>query len=241
MTTFSASLITNLTALLPQSRDCSCYVSYVLTPPPFWLQKHTDLRAHDLAHSHDLWHEPTLTNVTCAWSWTLCGIIPAIHNMQFCYGRSEFQCGSLLLGVVTENWQILPYVVCRGDVEKAKRKVEGDLKLTQEAVSDLERNKKELEQTIQRKDKEISSLAAKLEDEQSLVAKLQKQIKELQVILRCFWMNIYQIHRSAQRVLFYIQFIDMHFIVSLFCLTILFTTSHRYFAARVGGVVSWVR
>jgi len=28
----------------------------------------------------------------------------------------------------------------RGDVEKSKRKVEGDLKLTQEAVADLERN-----------------------------------------------------------------------------------------------------
>lgn len=68
----------------------------------------------------------------------------------------------------------------RADVEKAKRKVEGDLKLTQEAVADLERNKKELEQTIQRKDKELSSLTAKLEDEQSLVGKLQKQIKELQ-------------------------------------------------------------
>lgn len=58
--------------------------------------------------------------------------------------------------------------------------MEGDLKLTQEAVADLERNKKELEQTIQRKDKELSSLTAKLEDEQSLVGKLQKQIKELQ-------------------------------------------------------------
>ena len=66
------------------------------------------------------------------------------------------------------------------DIEKNKRKTEGDLKLTQEAVADLERNKKELEQTIQRKDKEIASLNAKLEDEQSLVAKLQKQIKELQ-------------------------------------------------------------
>lgn len=68
----------------------------------------------------------------------------------------------------------------RGDIEKSKRKTEGDLKLTQEAVADLERNKKELEQTIQRKDKEIASLTAKLEDEQSLVGKLQKQIKELQ-------------------------------------------------------------
>lgn len=67
-----------------------------------------------------------------------------------------------------------------GDVEKAKRKVEGDLKLTQEAVADLERNKKELEQAVQRKDKELASVTAKLEDEQSLVGKLQKQIKELQ-------------------------------------------------------------
>lgn len=69
---------------------------------------------------------------------------------------------------------------CSADIEKNKRKTEGDLKLTQEAVADLERNKKELEQTIQRKDKEIASLNAKLEDEQSLVGKLQKQIKELQ-------------------------------------------------------------
>lgn len=74
----------------------------------------------------------------------------------------------------------LKFNLYSADVEKAKRKVEGDLKLTQEAVADLERNKKELEQTIQRKDKELSSLTAKLEDEQSLVGKLQKQIKELQ-------------------------------------------------------------
>lgn len=38
----------------------------------------------------------------------------------------------------------------RGDVEKNKRKVEGDLKLAQEAVADLEKNKKELEQALQR-------------------------------------------------------------------------------------------
>lgn len=38
----------------------------------------------------------------------------------------------------------------RGDVEKTKRKVEGDLKLAQEAVADLEKNKKELEQALQR-------------------------------------------------------------------------------------------
>jgi hypothetical protein len=73
-TTFSASL-TKLMLLLPQSHDCSCYVSTpVLAPRPFWLQKHNDLRAHGFAHSPNLWHQPRLANVICAWSWRLCGI-----------------------------------------------------------------------------------------------------------------------------------------------------------------------
>merc|ERR1719433_1914237 len=38
----------------------------------------------------------------------------------------------------------------KGDAEKMKRKVEGDLKLTQEAVSDLERTISELGQSVQR-------------------------------------------------------------------------------------------
>ena len=48
---FSASL-TNRTILLPQSRDYSCYVSRpILAPPPLWLQKHTDLSAHDFVYT----------------------------------------------------------------------------------------------------------------------------------------------------------------------------------------------
>lgn len=68
----------------------------------------------------------------------------------------------------------------RGDADKNKRKVDGELKLTREAVLDLERNRKELEQTILQKDKEISALSANVEIEQNLVGKLQKQIKDLQ-------------------------------------------------------------
>merc|ERR1712113_532043 len=56
----------------------------------------------------------------------------------------------------------------------------GDLKLTQEAVSDLERIKSELGQTVQRKEKELASMAAKIEDEQTLGSKYGRQIKELQ-------------------------------------------------------------
>jgi hypothetical protein len=81
MTAFSATL-TNGTVRLPQSRGC--YVSRrILAPPPLWLQKHTDLRANDFAHSPDLWHQPRLAKVTCDSRWRLCGITPAIITFLF--------------------------------------------------------------------------------------------------------------------------------------------------------------
>jgi hypothetical protein len=80
MATFRASLI-NLTFLLPQSRDYSCHVSRpILAPPPLWLRKHTALRAHDFAHSPELWGQRRLVNVPCASSRRLCGIMLAIHR-----------------------------------------------------------------------------------------------------------------------------------------------------------------
>merc|ERR1719507_2686675 len=71
----------------------------------------------------------------------------------------------------------------KGDIEKLKRQVEGNLKLTQETVSDLERNKIELGQVLQRKEKENSSLNGKIEDENTLAGKLNQQVKELQARL----------------------------------------------------------
>merc|ERR1712128_127912 len=71
----------------------------------------------------------------------------------------------------------------KNDVEKTKRKIEGELKLTQEAVGDLDRVKTELNQSVARKEKEYQALAAKIEDEGSLGNKYQKQIKELQARL----------------------------------------------------------
>ena len=65
----------------------------------------------------------------------------------------------------------------RANVEKERRKVEGELKVTQESVADQERTKKELESSIERKEKDASVLLSKLDDEQSLVAKIQKGIK----------------------------------------------------------------
>merc|ERR1711970_37208 len=57
--------------------------------------------------------------------------------------------------------------------------IEGDLKLTQEAVSDLERVKAELSGAVARKEKEGSALSAKIDDEATLAAKYAKQAKEL--------------------------------------------------------------
>merc|ERR1712226_1822295 len=57
----------------------------------------------------------------------------------------------------------------RGQVEKDRRKIEGELKICQETVSELERSKKELEAAIMRKENEIGSMAGKLDDEQGLV------------------------------------------------------------------------
>merc|ERR1712142_1049603 len=68
----------------------------------------------------------------------------------------------------------------RANLEKEKRKVEGDVKLTMETVGDLERNKKELESYIFKKDAEWSMYYSKYEDEQQNTGKVAKYIKELQ-------------------------------------------------------------
>merc|ERR1719466_249386 len=68
----------------------------------------------------------------------------------------------------------------RGQVEKDRRKIEGEFKICQETVAELERSKKELEAAVMRKENEIGSMAGKLDDEQGLVGKTQKAIKELQ-------------------------------------------------------------
>jgi len=68
----------------------------------------------------------------------------------------------------------------RADIEKQRRKKEGELKIAQETVADLERSKKELESSIARKEKDISDMSGKLDDEQGVVGKTQKGIKETQ-------------------------------------------------------------
>jgi hypothetical protein len=79
MTNLSAGL-TNLTTLLTQSNECSSYISWpILASSPFWLQENAAVRAHDFAHSPELWHQLRFTKVTCAWSQRLAGIKPAMR------------------------------------------------------------------------------------------------------------------------------------------------------------------
>jgi hypothetical protein len=102
MTTFNARL-TNLMFLLPQSSDCSCYVSRrILALPPLWLQKNTDLRVHSFAHSHDLGRQPKLANVTCVWWWRLCGISSAtpLYEMVNRYLASCISCSHPWYGMM---------------------------------------------------------------------------------------------------------------------------------------------
>jgi hypothetical protein len=104
MTTTSARL-TNHTVLLPQSQVCSYYVTRrTLAPPPLWLQKHTDLRAHECGHCPDFWHQTRLANVT--WSWRLCGINPDIHSYQASRNTlSRGRTPAIIIFVRSTPWQ----------------------------------------------------------------------------------------------------------------------------------------
>ena len=72
----------------------------------------------------------------------------------------------------------------RSDTEKHRRKVEADLKISQDMVGEIERGKKELEAVVARRERDIYELAVKLEEEQAGAAKQQRFIKELNSKLR---------------------------------------------------------
>ena len=64
--------LTNITVLLPQSCNCSYYVSIrILIPPPLWLQYHIVVDPHDFVQYSDYFHQTRLPNVTLAWRWKL--------------------------------------------------------------------------------------------------------------------------------------------------------------------------
>ena len=64
-------------------------------------------------------------------------------------------------------------------LDKAKRKLEGDLKRCLEAVEEKEKDNNTIKQCQARREKELAHTIAKLEDEQTLIIKYVKQIKDL--------------------------------------------------------------
>ena len=66
------------------------------------------------------------------------------------------------------------------DIEKKRKKLQGDLKVAQEIVIDGERMKKELEGKIAEKEKEFENLESQLEYEKRLISNSQKTNKETQ-------------------------------------------------------------
>lgn len=70
------------------------------------------------------------------------------------------------------------------DLERLKRKLEGDIRLTQENIMDLENEKASEEERLKKSEFDFGQLSAKLEDETAAVAQLQKKIKEFQVSIR---------------------------------------------------------
>ena len=72
----------------------------ILAPSPLRLQKHTNLRAHEFAHSPLLWHHPRLANCSYVWGRRLCGLTPNIHRKRSVYYNSS-RWGDTLVSVFT--------------------------------------------------------------------------------------------------------------------------------------------
>ena len=64
-------------------------------------------------------------------------------------------------------------------MDKVKRKLEGDLNRSLEALDEKEKDNSSIKQSLARREKELAHTIAKLEDEQNLIIKYVKQIKDL--------------------------------------------------------------
>ena len=70
------------------------------------------------------------------------------------------------------------------ELERVKRKQEGDLRLANDTIMDLENDQQRNEEKMKKRDFEFNQLESRFEDEQSLCQQLQRKIKELQVKYR---------------------------------------------------------
>merc|ERR1711937_1134990 len=96
-----------------------------------------------------------------------------VQNLSKAISKLEHQVDDLEVNFDTEKKN-------RMDLERTKRKLEGDIRLAQETIMDLENDKAGEEEKLKKNEFDFGQLNTKLEDEQALVGQLQKKIKELQ-------------------------------------------------------------
>ena len=65
------------------------------------------------------------------------------------------------------------------NIEKARRKLEGDVKRCLEVIDEKEKMNNALKQTLSKREKELAHMVAKLDDEQTVIIKNVKQVKDL--------------------------------------------------------------
>ena len=66
------------------------------------------------------------------------------------------------------------------ELDKQRRKLESELKISQVTIEELQRSQKEIENNITRKESQQEDMMRNLESEQSSITKIQKQIKDYQ-------------------------------------------------------------
>ena len=79
----------------------------------------------------------------------------------------------------------------KSELDKTKRKLEGDLKTTLGSLKELEQVKYELEGILKKKDQEIHNLSSKVEDVIALSNGLNKKLKDMQVSLKSLKQSIF--------------------------------------------------
>ena len=65
------------------------------------------------------------------------------------------------------------------NIEKSRRKLEGDVKRCLEVIDEKEKINNALKQTLSKREKELAHMVAKLDDEQTVIIKNVKQVKDL--------------------------------------------------------------
>lgn len=66
----------------------------------------------------------------------------------------------------------------RADADKSKRKLDGELRISNENLEELNKQRQDAEASLKRKEADVFAVSVRNEEAQSLTAKLQRQIRD---------------------------------------------------------------